>query len=532
MATTQPPQQNSQHHSTSTHLHNNHESSGSGKKTAAFCIADFLCKGTFDLDGDGASAAVNSDFEIPFITPLRADRLGYMADWSGEGQGSAASASGAQAAEEDGQWSLFLENSGGGNKFATVGGRRNSRSGPSGGMPSSSSSFTPSAGGRQQGRKPFQRDARRIIRDPSVSIETDWKLVDEVEFSRLSKLSFAPADEPKVVQSIGTAPAVDASFDRLQAKQERPLGVLEQSSQKTPSVLNDPTLQSMIEAEIKTASRVIVSSDVVLSMLMSSTRTVLPWDIFFTSHPAFPENKVVVIDKRDASDLDSCLVNETKNEYNGVEENKESVNYYTNLAIEATRINANLPALLSSTAKSASSPKVNYVRWDMGDGLVLLVRGEVNAVSADGQKSVLLRALLEYEWGRGAMDWRQRLDVQRASVLAAELKNNSAQLCRWICSAVLLSVDRLKVAFVSRQSPRDRTRHAILGVHDIEPYEFADQMGIDIANGFGIVKSLALRFFDGDDMKTANNGRTVIMRDPQKPMLRIYLAPATPVGRD
>jgi translation initiation factor 3 subunit D len=107
-------------------------------------------------------------------------------------------------------------------------------------------------------------------------------------------------------------------------------------------------------------------------------------------------------------------------------------------------------------------------------------------------------------------------------VLAAELKNNGAQMCRWICSAFLLAVDVLKIAFVSRISVRDRTRHAILGIHEIDPLEFADQMGIDMSNGFGIVKSMALRFFEGD---MRGKGRTVVMRDPQKPMLRIYLTP-------
>lgn len=496
----------------------------SNKKTLPFSIADFLCKGNFDLEPTIEKEQSMTDFEIPFITPIKSDRLGYMADWSGEGH--AANASG-PAAEEDGQWSLFLDS---GNKIGAVsGGRRNSRSGPSSGP--SPSSFGPSAanaGRMQGGRKPFQRDVRRIIRDPSVSVETFWKLVDEVEFSRLSKLSFLPSeDQPQVVASSGTAPCIDASVDRLQAKQEKSLGALEQPAQKTPSVLNsdDSILQSLIDQELNQNNniRIIVSSDVVLSMLMSSTRTVLPWDIYFTTHPT--HRNVMIIDKREASDLDSCLVNETKSDIVGVEENKESVNHYTNLSIEATRINANLPCLLSSSSSNKQQQIAKYVRWDMGDGLILLVRGQVNALTADSQKAVLLRALLEYEWGRGAMEWRQRLDVQRASVLTAELKNNSAQMCRWIFSAVLLSVDSLKVAFVSRSSPRDRTRHAILGVHNIEPYEFADQMGIDIANGFGIVKSLALRYFDGEGEMANATGRTVIMRDPQKPMLRIYDAP-------
>ena len=134
-----------------------------------------------------------------------------------------------------------------------------------------------------------------------------------------------------------------------------------------------------------------------------------------------------------------------------------------------------------------------------------------------------MRALLEYDWdrvGSAGKDWRRQLDIQRAAVIAAELKHNQAQMCRWVGAAVLGSVNRFKLAFCSRISPRDRTRHALLSVYDLEPHEFAHQMRMDLANGFGIVKALSRRFLD----VLQGDGRLIVMRDPQKAILRIYQA--------
>jgi translation initiation factor 3 subunit D len=35
------------------------------------------------------------------------------------------------------------------------------------------------------------------------------------------------------------------------------------------------------------------------------------------------------------------------------------------------------------------------------------------------------------------IDWRQKLESQRAAVLANELKNNRNKLARWTCQALL-----------------------------------------------------------------------------------------------
>ena len=467
----------------------------------AFFIPEHLFRGEFELATSNAVSQASMLLDIPFITVTKPDRIGHMADW--DNQAGAGPQTGGQAAEDDGQW-LF-------SSIMDTGARQQQQQ--AGGVakrPGTRTAMPARPTGPRRGFPPTAA-VRRVIRDPSIQPEASWRLLEEVEFSRLSKLSFAP-EEPTVVSSNGSAPVIDAAFAKLTAKQERPLGVLEAAPQKTPSVLDDTGFDELIAKE-DAASQIVISSDAVLSMLMCSVKTVVPWDIFITKHPR--HRNVLVLDKRADSDLDAVLVNETKPDVFN-EEKKDNINFYANLAIEASRINANLPTLLTG-GKTESMTR--YVRWSLGDRLVLIVRGAVNAAS-DPSTPVLLRGLLEYDWGRGAMDWRRRLDGQKASVVAAELQNNNAQMSRWILSSVLLSVEQIKLAFLSRLNPRDRTRHAILGLHDIDPYELSNQMGVDLSNAFGIVKSFALRFFEGDLQGVQSE--VVVMRDAQKAMLRMY----------
>lgn len=496
---------------------------------------------------------VCSDWEIPFITPLRPDRLTRAADWTSMGAdkqgtryGSSAGAEdalGGAVEEEGGSWSFssFVESrmAGGQTGSAATGqstqpgtGRRSSRSGPATGGRGYSGPRRGGWGGagshQHFGHGNF---GRRPAREASVVLDpASWTLLDEVEFSRLSKLSFAPED-PLVVAGAGSVSQYEAAWDRTAARQEKPLGILERTPVPLPPIASDTILLALAEKESAAGCTVVLSSDITLSVLMAASRSVIPWDFAVQRHPRLPS--VLVFDKREGSNvLDLVQVNECRSDAPpDASDGKDSINSAPSLAVEATRINYNLPALLSaaksdplvlgsqpSSSSSDEQPEgIRYVRWELGDGLVLLVRGRVGAYSGlvSSPQITVVKALLEYDWGRGGLDWRQRLDAQRAAVLAAELKSNSAQLARWIFEAVLSSADVMKLAFVSRLSPRDRTRHAVLGVQELQPHDFAHTMGFDLANGFGIVKTLSRKFLDAESS-------FVVMRDPQKPLIRIY----------
>jgi translation initiation factor 3 subunit D len=60
----------------------------------------------------------------------------------------------------------------------------------------------------------------------------------------------------------------------------------------------------------------------------------------------------------------------------------------------------------------------------------------------------------------------------------------------------------------------------ILGVVGWKPRDFAQQMNLSLSNGWGIVRTIA------DMCLQREEGKYVLVKDPNKPMLRLYQVPA------
>lgn len=65
-------------------------------------------------------------------------------------------------------------------------------------------------------------------------------------------------------------------------------------------------------------------------------------------------------------------------------------------------------------------------------------------------------------------------------------------------------------SYVSRANPRDASRHTILGTQWYKPRDFAAQMNVNLANGWGIVRTIA------DLALKQPEGKYVLMKDPNK----------------
>jgi translation initiation factor 3 subunit D len=130
---------------------------------------------------------------------------------------------------------------------------------------------------------------------------------------------------------------------------------------------------------------------------------------------------------------------------------------------------------------------------------------------------VNVRALNEFDpRASSALDWRSKLDGQRGAVLATEMKNNSSKLARWATESYLSGAETLKLAFVSRISPKDPSNHTILTVQSFRPRDLAQQMNMSLANGWGIVKTIVDICFKLDD------GKYILVKDPNKAIVRLY----------
>ncbi|KAF8897893.1 eukaryotic translation initiation factor 3 subunit D [Infundibulicybe gibba] len=443
------------------------------------------------------------------------------------------------------------------------------RGGPRGGA--SYNSRGNARGGRggfaQGGRGGAQRGGRRGWRDweknnrtreSSVVISPEWSMLDEIEFHRLAKLRLE-VEEPEELDTYGRLFAYDKSYDRVTTKTERPLQLVDRIKYN-PTTSDDPVIQQLVSKNTAT----VYTTDVILSVLMCAPRSVYPWDIVIVR-----EGNNLFFDKRDGGPFDTVTVNENAadppqdptppnpnnpSEKSAVPETP-SINSATSLSLEATYINQNFG--FQSVIETPPPPAVDFANpnpfygpdeteplascgyryrvFDLGitedEDVKICVRTEVDAYTPgsgnprEGHGLVTVRALNEFDpraqGAGGAPDWRSKLDSQRGAVVATEMKNNSCKLAKWTVQSVLAGAELMKIGYISRANPRDNTRHVILSTASLRPTDFAAQLNVSLANGWGIVRTVT------DLCMKMPEGKYVLVKDPNKPVIRLYAVPMT-----
>lgn len=325
-------------------------------------------------------------------------------------------------------------------------------------------------GGRRFGWKDYDKPQRN--RDASVNVKGDWKLLEEIDFNRLTKLNL-DTDEGEDVDSYGFLHFYDKTYDKAPPKgQDRKLTVVERASYNV-TTSQDPVIQELAEKEAAT----IFATDSILSTLMCAPRSVYPWDIVVTK-----QGNKIFFDKRENAALDMVSVNENAADapMDASEGSKDTVNQPAALAEEATYINhnfANQTIIENDNTKiemehenpfynaseetdPPASKAYKYRRFDLSlndeEPVNLVVRTEVdavtkNAISGDDQM-VLIKALNEFDskaqGSGGALDWKTKLASSRGAVIATEMKNNSNKLAKWTTQALLANADVLKIGYV------------------------------------------------------------------------------------
>ena len=362
---------------------------------------------------------------------------------------------------------------------------------------------------------------------PSVDIQPEWSVKEQIPFSSFSKLSFAVADQPEDLLVCGAVEFYDRTYDRVTPRAERRLERFKSRNFFKVTTTDDPVIRRLAENDTAT----VFATDTILAALMCAPRSVQSWDIVIQR----VGNKLFV-DKRDGSQLDLLTVNETAQE--PLPEAKEDINSAHSLAVEATYVNQNFsqqvllrngekvtfdePNPFATEGEEAASVAYRYRRWKLDDETSLVARCEVHAVNIDprGERQFLtLNALNEFDPKVTGVDWRKKLETQRGAVLATELKNNANKLARWTAQALLAGADMMKLGYVSRLHPRDHYNHSILSVIGYKPRDFAAQINLNTANMWGIVKSIV------DVCMKLGEGKYVLVKDPVKPQVRLYEVP-------
>ena len=313
-----------------------------------------------------------------------------------------------------------------------------------------------------------------------------------------------------------------------------------------PSASSDSLLQSF-----KYEKNTIICTDTALTALMTSTRSIYSWDMVVTKS----KNRLV-FDKRDNGPLGSyyLLDFETVNENaadppNDEKDKESSINSREALGFEATSINKAWCEHCTTQEKLEFGGKTlpvnenvsrafRYRKYELDD-TILVVRSTIHAAAKVATGSigdipvtesdfplaetclVNTYALNEFDYrsqgAGGAFDWRKKLETQKGGVLATEFKNNACKLSRWTMQSILSGVDEMKIAFVSRITPRDRKRHQILSTSTFEPFDFGEKIGLDQGNAWGIVKAISDLFFQMED-----DGTFIIVRHPVRSSLIIH----------
>ncbi|KAJ7167721.1 eukaryotic translation initiation factor 3 subunit D [Mycena filopes] len=429
--------------------------------------------------------------------------------------------------------------------------------------------FNPRGGNNQRGGRRGWRDWEKNnrTRESSVVISPSWSMLEEIEFHRLAKLRLE-VDEPVELESYGRLFPYDKSYDRITTKTEKPLQLVDRIRYNT-TTSDDPVIQEL--AAKSTAN--VYATDTILSVLMCAPRSVYPWDIVILR-----DGPNLFFDKRDGGPFDTVTVNENAadpptdpvppNPNAPLVDGKAavaeapSINSATSLSLEATYINQNFgfqsvvegngaglelshpnPFYGPDETEPLASCGYRYRLFDLGvtedEDIKICVRTEVDAYApasataantskdaanvAAGQGLVTIRALNEFDaraqGAGGAPDWRAKLDSQRGAVVATEMKNNSCKLAKWTVQSVLAGADAMKIGYISRLAPRDNTRHVILSTASVRPADFAAQLNVSLANGWGIVRTVT------DLCLKMPEGKYVLVKDPNKPVIRLYAVP-------
>ncbi len=324
-------------------------------------------------------------------------------------------------------------------------------------------------GGRRFGWKDYDKPQRN--REASVQPKDTWRMLEEIDFNRLSKLNL-DTGEGEDLDDYGFLYYYDRGFDKQPGAPTsvRKLQVLDRAAYNV-STSSDPVIQELAEKDEAT----IFATDNILSMLMCAPRSVYSWDIVILK-----QNSKIYIDKRDGSSLDMVTVNENAADapLEISEGNKDQINSPGALKEEATHINNVFPSQVvveSDTGKHdmnnehpfynpaeetdpPASKAYKYRRFDLSleadaEPLHLIVRAELDAVvknNISGEDQFLtIKALNEFDnkaqGSGGALDWRSKLASQRGAVVATEMKNNSCKLARWTIQAILAKADLMKL---------------------------------------------------------------------------------------
>ena len=393
---------------------------------------------------------------------------------------------------------------------------------------------------------------QRVDRQPSVAVQGDWTLLEEIDLSKLTKnlTASTKVPEPKDILWCGFLDQFHDVYDKVAARQPIPLKRMEHKEFYPVTAQDDPVLEKLaIDGETGN----VYVTDAVLAHLMTCSRSVQPWDLVIQKLPG----GTLFFDKRDGSAFDFLTVQETAYQ---PPTDTTGVNTPERLGLEATVINQNFSQQIlkksgrrqmdlpnpffdeeDADGMEPASVAFRYRQFPLDDKISVICRTELHGIVKKTQYMTAF-CLNEYtpvpvapdskSGGPNAnapptntstpqlLSWREKMDSQRGAVLATELKNNSFKLAKWTAQSLLAGADQMKIGFVSRVRPQSAAEHVILGTQFYRPTDFAQQITLQEGQLWSMVRTFVALL-----QKQPDTGKFVLMRHPNKTVLQLYKVP-------
>jgi len=417
-------------------------------------------------------------------------------------------------------------------------------------------------GGRGRGRGGRGYNNNRIDRQPSVAVQDNWVKVEEVDLGKVTKnLSGNVSDtkkskksaeaeipKPEDVLWCGFLDQYNDVYDKVTARQPAPLKRMATKEFYPVTTTDDPVLEKLAVDGIGGAGdgnkRSIFVTDTILAHLMTCNRSVYPWDLVIQK----TAGGLLFLDKRDNSQLDYLTVYETS--YNAPQPSKDgedgdNLNTPERLGLEATTINQNFSQQILKKAgrkemdlpnpffdeddadgMEPASVAYRYRKFELDENTTLVCRTELHGIVKKSQYMTAF-ALNEYippppsngPPATQSQTWRDRIDSQRGSVLANELKNNAFKLAKWTAQSLLAGADQMKIGFCSRSNPKSAYEHVILATQFYRPKDFANQITLSENSMWAMIRIFVTMLHKQEE------GKYVLMREPNKAVLSLYKVP-------
>jgi len=382
--------------------------------------------------------------------------------------------------------------------------------------------------------------------------------VEEVDLSKLSKgtsphASLVDTAPPRSVEDLAWCGFLDQyndQYDKVSTRTPAPLKRVATKEFYPVTTTDDPVIEKFaIEGK-----GTVFATDAILAHLMTCPRSVYPWDVIVQKLPT----GALFFDKRDSSQFDYLTVHETSNTPpTPVRDNSneaELMNSPERLSLEATMINQNFSQQILRNAKhrttfdhpnpfwdeedcdgmEPASVAYRYRKFDLGDGITIVARTELHGLGKERKvgdtAKIATNISANKKKKKGAkvnpLDVPDGGDLYMTAyalneyVLASELKNNSFKLAKWTAQSLLAGASQMKIGYVSRTAPKNAYDHVVLATQTHRPADFATQMTLNQGTMWGYIR-LFIKLLEKEP-----EGKYVIMRDPNRAIVRIYGVPA------